>query len=391
MHRSCEADRRDEDEGADHRGGKAVEPVQGGAAGDPVREDDVRREQAGVGEAEQDPDRLRDEADVGQQVHTARRRGDRGEVASHARAGRGQRDRPDELDRGDRRERQVVDRDVEAGVHDREDGAERDEQRAAPAVEGDERPPGPPPESEDDGRRGDPQPGDARADVLGEEQDGERGAEVVEERAPGEVRLRRHGRPTRRGDLGPDCDGPILPRHGLDGHSESKALGSSDDMNDGVATGRGGDRPRLDDIDRKILGELSSDGRVSIAELGRRVNLSSPAVAERVQRLERSGVITGYRAEIDPRALGYQLTAIVRIKPAAGRLPRIPELALEVPQVVECHRITGEDCFYLKVYLRSIDELSGLLDQFLVYGETTTSIVNSTPIPLRDPPLSPRE
>jgi len=158
-------------------------------------------------------------------------------------------------------------------------------------------------------------------------------------------------------------------------------------MNDGVATGRGGDRPRLDDIDRKILGELSSDGRVSIAELGRRVNLSSPAVAERVQRLERSGVITGYRAEIDPRALGYQLTAIVRIKPAAGRLPRIPELALEVPQVVECHRITGEDCFYLKVHLRSIDELSGLLDRFLDYGETTTSLVNASPIPRRDPPL----
>ena len=147
------------------------------------------------------------------------------------------------------------------------------------------------------------------------------------------------------------------------------------------------DHPTLDPTDRKIIGELTRDGRVSMAELGRRVSLSSPAVTERVQRLERAGVIIGYRAEIDPRALGYQLTAIVRIKPAPGQLPRIPELAEKIAQVSECHRITGEDCFYLKVYLRSIDELSGLLDRFLVYGETTTSLVNASPVPRRDPPL----
>jgi len=145
--------------------------------------------------------------------------------------------------------------------------------------------------------------------------------------------------------------------------------------------------PKIDQTDRKIIGELTADGRVSLAELGRRVNLSSPAVAERVQRLERAGVITGYRAELNPRALGYPLTAIVRIKPAPGQLPRIPELAAEIAEVSECHRITGEDCFYLKIYLRSIDELSDLLDRFLVYGETTTSIVNASPIPRRDPPI----
>jgi Lrp/AsnC family leucine-responsive transcriptional regulator len=147
------------------------------------------------------------------------------------------------------------------------------------------------------------------------------------------------------------------------------------------------DRQSLDDIDRRILGELSADGRLPIAELGRRVSLSSPAVAARVQRLEREQVITGYRAEIDPRALGYQLTAIVRIRPAPGKLPRIAELAAEIPQIGECHRITGEDCFYLTLHLRSIDELSGLLDRFLVYGQTTTSIVNGSPIARRDPPI----
>jgi Lrp/AsnC family leucine-responsive transcriptional regulator len=110
-------------------------------------------------------------------------------------------------------------------------------------------------------------------------------------------------------------------------------------------------------------------------------------VAERVGRLERSGVITGYHAAIDPRALGYQLTAIVRVKPAARQLPRIPELAGEIPEISECLRITGEDCFFLKVHLRSIEELSPLLDRFLRYGSTTTSIVNGAPIPGRQPPI----
>jgi len=162
-------------------------------------------------------------------------------------------------------------------------------------------------------------------------------------------------------------------------------------MKEGLSASNAVKIPKIDQTDRKILGELTTDGRVSLAELGRRVNLSSPAVAERVQRLERVGVITGYRAELDPRALGYQLTAIVRIKPAPGQLPRIPQLAAEIAQISECHRITGEDCFYLKVYLRSIDELSDLLDRFLVYGETTTSIVNASPIPRRDPPIDGHE
>jgi len=151
----------------------------------------------------------------------------------------------------------------------------------------------------------------------------------------------------------------------------------------------GADRlPKLDSTDRKIIGELATDGRVPLAELGRRVNLSSPAIAERVQRLERVGVITGYRAEIDPRALGYHLTAIIRIKPAPGQLSRIPELARQIPEVGECHSITGEDCFYLKVHLRSVEELGDLLDRFLVHGETTTSLINASPIPRRDPPIA---
>jgi Lrp/AsnC family transcriptional regulator, leucine-responsive regulatory protein len=142
----------------------------------------------------------------------------------------------------------------------------------------------------------------------------------------------------------------------------------------------------LDSIDRQIIGELAQNGRIPFAELGRRVSMSSPAVTERVRRLEQAGVITGYRAEIDPRALGYSLTALVRVKPAVRQLSKIAELAADIPQVEECLRITGQDCFYMKLHLGAIEELPGILDRFLLYGETTTSIVNATPVRRRDPP-----
>jgi len=158
-------------------------------------------------------------------------------------------------------------------------------------------------------------------------------------------------------------------------------------MSNGLPASEASKAVRIDETDRRIIGELVEDGRLSLAELGRRVSLSPPAVAERVKRLEQTGVITGYHAEVDLSKLGYLLTAIVRVRPSPGQLPKIPELADQIPQVGECHRITGEDCFYLTLHLHTIDELSGLLDRFLVHGQTVTSIVNGTPIPRRTPPL----
>jgi Lrp/AsnC family leucine-responsive transcriptional regulator len=143
----------------------------------------------------------------------------------------------------------------------------------------------------------------------------------------------------------------------------------------------------LDEIDRRLLEELVADGRLSMAELGRRVNLSPPAVAERVQRLERSGVITGYKAVIDPRAIGYPLAAVVRVRPASRQLHRIPEVARDTPEVVECYRITGDDCFFIKLHLRSIDDLEEILDRFVLYGQTTTSLIHSAPVANRPLPL----
>jgi Lrp/AsnC family leucine-responsive transcriptional regulator len=145
----------------------------------------------------------------------------------------------------------------------------------------------------------------------------------------------------------------------------------------------------LDGVNLRILAELRDNPRLSMAELARRVGMSAPAVTERVQRLQQTGVIAGYRLDIDPAAVGLPVTAFARIRPMPGSLPKIAQLAAELPQVTECYRITGEDCFLLKLHAPAIDQLEAVLDRFLVYGNTTTSIVVSTPVPRRPPPLPP--
>ena len=137
----------------------------------------------------------------------------------------------------------------------------------------------------------------------------------------------------------------------------------------------------------ELLRLLLDDPRMSTSELARRVGMSAPAVRERVLRLEEAGVIAGYRLELEPAALGYPVCAFVRVRPAPGHLPKVAELARRLPQVVECHRVTGEDCFVLKLHLPGLDQLDEVLDQFLAHGQTTTSIVQSTPVPPRRLPL----
>jgi Lrp/AsnC family transcriptional regulator, leucine-responsive regulatory protein len=144
----------------------------------------------------------------------------------------------------------------------------------------------------------------------------------------------------------------------------------------------------LDATNRLILDELQADARLTLAELGRRVGLSSPAVADRVQRLERDGVITGYRAEVDPLKVGFQLAVVIRIRPAARQIPKVAELVRGMPEIVECNRITGEDCYVMKAYVRSVEHLEEIIDQLVLYGSTTTSIVQSSPVPRRAVPLA---
>jgi Lrp/AsnC family leucine-responsive transcriptional regulator len=140
-------------------------------------------------------------------------------------------------------------------------------------------------------------------------------------------------------------------------------------------------------VNLQILRELQLDARLPTARLARRLKMSAPAVAERVERLREAGVIAGYRLELDPRALGLPVAAYIRIRPSPGQLSRIAELAQRTAQVVECHRITGEDCFLLKVHVAEVTQIEKILDRFLAYGQTTTSIVQSSPVPLRAPPL----
>jgi Lrp/AsnC family leucine-responsive transcriptional regulator len=150
---------------------------------------------------------------------------------------------------------------------------------------------------------------------------------------------------------------------------------------------RPNDVATLDPVNRQLLVELQADARLSLAELGRRVGLSPPAVAERLQRLEERGAVRAYRAEVDPAALGYALTAIVRIRPSPRRLQTVAEVAQAVPEVAECHRVTGEDCFYIRLHARDVEHLEALIDRFTPYGQTTTSIVQSSPVPRRAVPV----
>jgi Lrp/AsnC family transcriptional regulator, leucine-responsive regulatory protein len=139
----------------------------------------------------------------------------------------------------------------------------------------------------------------------------------------------------------------------------------------------------LDATNCLLISELQRDGRLSIAELGRRVGLSSPAVAERLQRLEQSGTIRGYHADVDPRALGLTLGAIIRVRPSPGQIQNVAELARDTPEVVECHRVTGDDCYIMRAHLRDVLHLEEVIDRFTVLGQTTTSVMQSSPVPGR--------
>ena len=147
--------------------------------------------------------------------------------------------------------------------------------------------------------------------------------------------------------------------------------------------GRTAEDAQLDDTNLQLLAELQADARLSLAELGRRVGLSSPAVAERLGRLERDGVILGYHARLDPRALGLALSAVIRVRPAPLQLKQVATVARESAEVVECRRITGEDCYVMLAHVRSVEHLEELIDRFAAHGQTTTSIVQSAPVPPR--------
>ena len=140
----------------------------------------------------------------------------------------------------------------------------------------------------------------------------------------------------------------------------------------------------IDSISRRILHELTQDGRLSFRELGERVGLSAPAVTERVRRLERDGIITGYTATIDPAAVGSPILIIMRVIHAPGRPPvAIGERAAELPEVIECNRVTGAESHVIRAWCRDLAHLNDLIEVFSEYGETITNVVTDTPVKRR--------
>lgn len=148
-----------------------------------------------------------------------------------------------------------------------------------------------------------------------------------------------------------------------------------------------GSTTRLDRLNRRLLAELQQDARLSLAELGRRVGLSTPAVTERMKRLEEQGVIRAYRAELDAHSMGYPVTAFVRLYIPPDVYPKVEALLASWPEVREAHHVTGDAAFVLKVVTRSLADLEALLARFTPFGRSETSVVLSTRLAPRPLPV----
>ncbi|HDT3903279.1 TPA: Lrp/AsnC family transcriptional regulator [Raoultella ornithinolytica] len=143
----------------------------------------------------------------------------------------------------------------------------------------------------------------------------------------------------------------------------------------------------IDNIDRAILACLAEDARISLKVLSARVGLTSPSTAERVKRLEERGVIQGYGAWVNLAALGYTLQALVRVRPLPGLLQKVDKYIQAMPECIECDKVTGEDCFVMRLVVRDIAQLDILLDGLAEHAQCNTSIVKSSPVTRRLPPM----
>jgi Lrp/AsnC family leucine-responsive transcriptional regulator len=141
----------------------------------------------------------------------------------------------------------------------------------------------------------------------------------------------------------------------------------------------------MDTLDLKILASLDADTRRPYAELARELDVSQPTIADRVRRLESRGVVRGTMLCVDYARLGFTVTAFVRLRTTPSHRQGLVEVAREIPQVIEMHQVTGEDCMIARVVARSVDELGGILERLTAFAQPNTSVVLSTPIPLRNP------
>lgn len=143
----------------------------------------------------------------------------------------------------------------------------------------------------------------------------------------------------------------------------------------------------IDATDRLLLEALTRNARMSLKELAAYAGLSSPSAAERIRKLEERGVIRGFTVEIDPAALGYTLEAVVRIRPLPGKLHVVQKLIEEIPEVIACDKVTGDDCFVARLHARSLVELDAMLDRIADKASTSTSLVKAHTVARRPPPF----
>ena len=147
------------------------------------------------------------------------------------------------------------------------------------------------------------------------------------------------------------------------------------------------DNKVIDAIDIRILEALFDNARMPVAELARRIDLSAPSTAERLRRLEENGVIEGYTIRVNPQRLGLMLPVCLRIRPVPGRLEKVAQILAKLDEVIDCDRVTGEDCFIARAHVRSVAHMETLIDKLTPYAMTNTAIIQSSPIPHRLPAL----
>ena len=141
----------------------------------------------------------------------------------------------------------------------------------------------------------------------------------------------------------------------------------------------------LDARDLRLIALLEANARAPVAELARALAISPQSVSERLKRLQDLGVLAGFSVVLDPARLGLGIGAYIRIRPAMGELARVAQIVAEMPEIVECDRITGEDCFVAKAFVASVADLERLIDRLVPYAWTNTSIIQSSPVPRRLP------
>jgi Transcriptional regulators len=145
----------------------------------------------------------------------------------------------------------------------------------------------------------------------------------------------------------------------------------------------------IDSVDSAILKLLAGNSRLSLKELAAGIPLSAPSTSERLRRLEERGVIRAYTVDLEPKLLGHVLQAIVRVRPLPGRLRVVQELIESMPEIVECDKVTGDDCFVTRLFARSMEHLDELVERLAVEATTNTAIVKGQLIARRPPPITP--